>query len=136
MPKRIGTGIELLADPTRRQILALVARSVRRPSRIADVLGLSRPAVSRQLRLLTDAGLLDAWRYVGDGRGRSYYLNQRMTHSIVAWLAGTEVGLTPDQRSSSVRLPPLAGSDVEPATPSGAVRTMLRHGRNHPEASS
>lgn len=58
MPRRAAEGIELLADPTRRRILALIAGRVRHPADIAEALGLSRPATSRQLRLLTEAGLL------------------------------------------------------------------------------
>lgn len=62
MPARNGVGIELLADPTRRRIVALLASRVRRPTDIAAALGISTPAVSRQLRLLLLAGLL-RWRW-------------------------------------------------------------------------
>ena len=48
MPRRTPEGIELLADATRRQIVALIAARIRQPSDIAAALGLSRPAVSRQ----------------------------------------------------------------------------------------
>jgi DNA-binding transcriptional ArsR family regulator len=57
MPKRMAQGIELLADPTRRRIMGLIALHPRRPSGIAAEIGLSRPATSRQLRLLREAGL-------------------------------------------------------------------------------
>jgi DNA-binding transcriptional ArsR family regulator len=93
MPKRNGPGIELLADPTRRQIVALIARQVRRPSGIAAGIGRSRPATSRQLRLLVEAGLIEAHRHPADGRGYSYFITYRMTAPVVAWLAGTGVGL-------------------------------------------
>lgn len=50
---------DALADPTRRQILALLgdggASSVRE---LADALPISRPAVSRHLKLLKQAGLV------------------------------------------------------------------------------
>ena len=36
MPKRITHGIELLADPARRRIVALIANGTRRPAAIAD----------------------------------------------------------------------------------------------------
>ena len=49
MPKRNGSGIALLADPTRRQIVGLLAVRSLRPSTIATEVGLSRPATSRQL---------------------------------------------------------------------------------------
>ncbi len=104
MPKRIDGGLALLADPTRRRIIALIAREVRQPSRIALEIGLSRPAVSRQLGLLWEAGLIDARRYPGDGRSISYHLNREMAAPIVAWLAGTEVGLTHGGRVVGSRL--------------------------------
>jgi DNA-binding transcriptional ArsR family regulator len=60
MPKRNGSGIELLADPTRRRIVALLALNHRRPSTLAKEIGLSRPATGRQLRLFREAGLVSA----------------------------------------------------------------------------
>jgi DNA-binding transcriptional ArsR family regulator len=92
MPKRNGLGIELLADPTRRRIIALLAIRARRPSILAQELGLSRPATSRQLRLLEDAGLIRAFRTVADGRLVLYGIERRQHGQITAWLAGTEIG--------------------------------------------
>ena len=104
MPRRNGSGIELLADPTRRQIMALIARRVRRPSRLADEIGLSRPAISRQLRLLTEAGLIEVHRHPSDGRGYSYFIAYGMAAPIVAWLAGTGVALPgPTRRTPAVQ---------------------------------
>jgi DNA-binding transcriptional ArsR family regulator len=95
-PKRNGQGIELLADPTRRRIIALLAIRPRRPSTIATEIGLSPPAVSRQLRLLRDAGLIRAQRSPVDGRGRRYAIEPRAHGAITAWLAGTGLGRPTD----------------------------------------
>jgi DNA-binding transcriptional ArsR family regulator len=92
MPKRNGPGIELLADPTRRRIVAFLAVSPRRPSSLADELGLSRPATSRQLQLLREAGLIRASRSPADRRVRLYSIDVRNHGPITAWLAGTSVG--------------------------------------------
>ena len=92
MPKRNGTGIELLADPTRRRIIALLAVRPRRPSALASEIGLSRPATTRQLRLLRMAGLVRMHRSMLDGGVRLYDLEPRARGVITAWLAGTEVG--------------------------------------------
>lgn len=92
MPKRTGQGIDLLADPTRRAIVALLALGVGQPSKIAKEIGRSRPATSRQLRLLHKAGLITVRRHYVDGRRVVYYLEQRRHGQITAWLAGTEVG--------------------------------------------
>lgn len=92
MPKRNGPGIELLADPTRRRIIAALAVCPRRPSGLATELGLSRPAMSRQLHLLRDAGLIRRNRSLFDGRVLLYSMDPRSHGPITAWLAGTDVG--------------------------------------------
>jgi DNA-binding transcriptional ArsR family regulator len=91
MPRRAAEGIELLADATRRQIVALIAGRIRHPSDIAQALGLSRPAVSRQLKLLVAAGLL-RWRWSRiDLRSRVYTIDPGMQEPILAWLAGVDI---------------------------------------------
>jgi len=92
MPRHDGTGIELLADPTRRRIIALVAVRPRRPSAIARGLGVHRSTATRQLRLLEQAGLIVRRRTLHDGRGVLYLLDSRRVGPVLAWLAGTKVG--------------------------------------------
>jgi DNA-binding transcriptional ArsR family regulator len=92
VPKRNGPGIELLADPTRRRIVALLAVHGRRQFQIAAAIGLSRPATSRQLRLLTDAGLIRRTPSPIDGRGVLFGLAPATHGAITAWLAGTGFG--------------------------------------------
>jgi DNA-binding transcriptional ArsR family regulator len=92
MPRRNGTGIELLADPTRRRMIALIAVRPRRPSAIARELGVHRSTATHQLRLLEQAGLIVARPTLRDGRGVLYVLDPRRLGHVVAWLAGTEVG--------------------------------------------
>jgi DNA-binding transcriptional ArsR family regulator len=91
MPKRNGTGIELLADPTRRGIIAALAISPRRPSSLAAELQLSRPATTRQLGLLRDAGLIEIRRSRIDGRVRLYVIAPEAHGRITAWLAGIDI---------------------------------------------
>jgi DNA-binding transcriptional ArsR family regulator len=93
MPRRNGTGIALLADETRRRIVAMLALRPMRPSAIASALGLSRPATSRQLRILRDAGLVRAIPSRIDRRGSVYTLDPATHGRITAWLAGTEIAL-------------------------------------------
>ena len=92
MPKRNGLGIELLADPTRRRLIALLAISPCRPTTLAQELGLSRPATTRQLGLMRDAGFVQVGRSRADGRVRLYSVDARRHGVITAWLAGTEIG--------------------------------------------
>ena len=58
-----------LADPTRRRILEEVAKGRRRVTDLAAPFAMSLPAVSRHLRVLEDAGLLERSR-----RGREHHL--------------------------------------------------------------
>ena len=51
-----------LADATRLRILALVRRMELSVGELAQVLGQSQPRLSRHLKLLCDAGLLDRVR--------------------------------------------------------------------------
>ncbi|WP_238421711.1 helix-turn-helix transcriptional regulator [Gordonia sp. 'Campus'] len=64
-------GFEAIADPVRR---SLVARLARGPARVVDLAAdhpISRPAISRHLRLLGEAGVVSA---VDHGRERHYEL--------------------------------------------------------------
>ena len=53
-----GDPFDALGDPHRRQILDLIAAEPRSVAAIAAEMPISRPAVSRHLRLLKDAGLV------------------------------------------------------------------------------
>jgi len=50
--------LEALADPTRRRILELVAEGERSAGELASHFPVSRPAVSRHLRVLRESGLV------------------------------------------------------------------------------
>ena len=91
LPKRNGDGIALLADLTRRRIVVALAQRPRRPSDLASEIGLSRPAIARQLHLLRDAGLIVEGRSMLDGRVVLFYVEPRQLRRIFAWLAGTEI---------------------------------------------
>lgn len=95
----MASGIELLADPTRRRIIALLAECPHRPSVIARALGRSRPTVTHHLRLMEEAGLVRVLTGIkAEGRHRLHAIDPRASGRILAWLAGTEVGLTDSQR--------------------------------------
>jgi DNA-binding transcriptional ArsR family regulator len=49
---------DALGDPSRRAILTLLSSGARSVREISDVLPISRPAVSKHLRLLKEAGLV------------------------------------------------------------------------------
>lgn len=60
-----------LADPLRRELLVQLSRGSARVVDLAEAHPVSRPAISRHLRVLTEAGLVDADEL---GRERHYRL--------------------------------------------------------------
>jgi DNA-binding transcriptional ArsR family regulator len=101
VPRRNGAGIELLADPTRRRIVAALALQPRRPSSLAAEFRLSRPAMARQLHILRDAGLIRSGRSMADRRAVLFALEPRRHGVITAWLAGTEIARPTSRYSRS-----------------------------------
>jgi DNA-binding transcriptional ArsR family regulator len=75
---------EILAEPARRRILELLRLGGERPvGALVDALGMSQPAVSRHLRVLRQAKLVDARV---DGQRRLYRLRPEPLRGLEAWL--------------------------------------------------
>jgi DNA-binding transcriptional ArsR family regulator len=73
-----------IADPVRREILLMLRDEPLSAGQIADRFAISRPAVSRHLRVLREAGLvLDT----ADGRRRVYTLVTEPLDALAGWLA-------------------------------------------------
>jgi DNA-binding transcriptional ArsR family regulator len=53
-----GAGLTALADPTRRAIFELIARRPSAVGELAELVPVTRPAVSQHLKVLKDAGLV------------------------------------------------------------------------------
>lgn len=73
-----------LADPVRRSILLMLRDEPLSAGQIADRFDISRPAVSRHLRVLREAGLV---RDTADGRRRVYSLVTEPLDELAGWLA-------------------------------------------------
>ncbi len=56
------TPLRSMAEPTSMRLMALCARSELTVSELTQILGQSQPRVSRHLKLLCDAGLLERFR--------------------------------------------------------------------------
>jgi DNA-binding transcriptional ArsR family regulator len=74
---------EALADPTRRAVLDLLRRGALPAGQIAREFPVSRPAISKHLRLLRRARLVEERR---EGRHRLYRLNAEPLRGVDAWL--------------------------------------------------
>ncbi len=77
---------ELLADPTRRRVVELLAQSPRRAGELADEAGTSPQAMSNHLRLLLDAGVVVDGRVAEDARARVFRLQPDALVGMQAWL--------------------------------------------------
>jgi DNA-binding transcriptional ArsR family regulator len=73
-----------LADPTRRAVLDLLRKGSQPAGQIARSFPISRPAVSRHLRMLRQANLVQEQR---SGRHRFYRLNPEPLRAVDRWLA-------------------------------------------------
>jgi DNA-binding transcriptional ArsR family regulator len=78
-----GDPFEALGDPNRREILRLLSAGDKAVHELADALPISRPAVSRHLRLLKSAGLVAEERR---GTERVYHLQQQGLQAVHEYL--------------------------------------------------
>ncbi|MEZ5297838.1 MAG: metalloregulator ArsR/SmtB family transcription factor [Ilumatobacteraceae bacterium] len=82
MPSDLAV-LEVIAEPTRRRILDAVRVSERSVSELVDVVGMHQPGVSRHLKVLRDAGLVEV-RPVG--QRRLYRLRAEPLRELDEWL--------------------------------------------------
>ena len=80
------TIFEAIADPTRRRIVELVSRDELPAGDIATQFNVTRPAISRHLRVLREAGVLAAR---GDGQRRLYRLEPQALDELEQWIDQT-----------------------------------------------
>src|SRR2546430_15070177 len=73
----------VLAEPNRRRILDLLGASERPVGDLVVQLELSQPAVSKHLRILREAGLVEAR---GDAQRRMYRVHPEPLRAIDEWL--------------------------------------------------
>jgi DNA-binding transcriptional ArsR family regulator len=79
----MANAFELVADPTRRRLLEELRVGERSVSALVERLEMSQPAVSKQLRVLRDAGLASVRR---DAQRRIYRLNPEGLRELDEWL--------------------------------------------------
>ena len=76
-------GFEALGDANRREILRILSDGGKPVREIADAMTISRPAVSRHLRLLKDAGMVAEQ---AQGARRIYHLQERGIEAVQDYL--------------------------------------------------
>ena len=77
------SAFEIVSEPNRRAILTLLVSSEQSVGEIERRLGMPQPMVSKHLRVLRDAGLVEA---TVDAQRRLYRLKPESLREIEAWL--------------------------------------------------
>jgi DNA-binding transcriptional ArsR family regulator len=80
-----GDPFEALGDANRREILRLLSSGDKPVQEIAAAMPISRPAVSRHLRLLKDAGMVTEQ---AQGTRRIYHLQEEGVQAVQAYIEG------------------------------------------------
>lgn len=80
----VAAPFEVLAEPNRRRILDLLRDAERSVGDLVDALSVSQPAVSKHLRVLRDAGLVEART---EAQRRIYRIRTEPLRAVDDWLA-------------------------------------------------
>jgi len=83
---QVGQLLEVLGDPTRRQVVQLLGTGPHRAGELAAASGTSAPVMSRHLRILLEAGLVADERVATDARLRVFRLRPEPLVAMRAWL--------------------------------------------------
>ena len=75
---------QALADPTRRSILEILKEGDFTINEVADKFEISRPAISKQIKILEECGILEI---VQDGRQRICKVNPQPLEEVYKWVA-------------------------------------------------
>lgn len=78
------SAFEIIAEPNRRAILSLLSASEQSVGEIERHLHMSQPTVSKHLRVLREAGLVES---TVDAQRRLYRLKPEPLKEVEAWLA-------------------------------------------------
>ena len=82
-PAELDRTFAALADPTRRAILARLAEGEATVNELAEPFAVSLPAISRHLKVLERAGLIERGR---DGKARPSRLRADPLDEAVSWI--------------------------------------------------
>ena len=82
--------LSALADPTRLAVIRLLGKKPRRSSEVAAALEVPRPAMSRHLRILRKAGIVEEASLEEDARVRMYQLRAQPFSELRDWLDEVE----------------------------------------------
>jgi DNA-binding transcriptional ArsR family regulator len=74
---------QAIADPTRREIIHIISRQSLNLNAIADKFDISRPAISKQIKILSECGLITIRQ---EGRERYCEANLKSLKHVSQWI--------------------------------------------------
>ncbi|MGJ8591812.1 MAG: ArsR/SmtB family transcription factor [Aquaticitalea sp.] len=83
MPKQTLDAFQVIADPSRRQILAMLTKDTYNINSLAENFDMSRPAVSKHIKILQMAGFISIQEI---GRERHCILKQEGFNELKNWM--------------------------------------------------
>lgn len=75
---------QAIADPTRRQIINMIAHQTLTPNGVADNFDVSRQAISKHIQILAECGIISIKQ---QGRERYCYVQPKKLDEVTDWLA-------------------------------------------------
>src|SRR4051812_43633032 len=75
---------QAIADPTRREIINLVANKTLTPNGVAETFDVSRQAISKHIKILTECGIIVINQV---GRERYCYIQPKKLNEVEDWLS-------------------------------------------------
>ena len=75
---------QAIADPTRRDIINLIAHQTLTPNGVADSFDISRQAISKHIKILTECGVITITQ---QGRERYCFIQPQKMNEVADWLA-------------------------------------------------
>ncbi|WP_412104023.1 metalloregulator ArsR/SmtB family transcription factor [Rothia dentocariosa] len=92
----------MIADPTRRNIVHLLAEQTRTVGAVVEHLNMSQPTISKHLKVLREARAVTV---LVEGQRRLYSLNPEVFDEITAWVADIQAiaHSTKEQRESQIK---------------------------------
>lgn len=106
----------VIADPTRRHILEFLAIERLSVGELVEELGISQPTVSKHLKVLRTAGLVETEAV---GQKRFYSLVPQPLERVTDWL--TSLLPPPSEAQHDVQRPPLPAAGEQPVEPEDSL---------------
>lgn len=101
---------QAIADPNRRAILALIARESMNLNTVASHFSVSRPAISKHIKILRQCGLVEIRQ-----KGRERYCEARLERlsEVVMWLEDYRSQWSTEIQTAPVAAPPVPAKDTD-----------------------